>query len=145
MGGGVGYHCGGIGSLECRVEEHFGAIEHDMLSRGYRMSDIGTDRLTYTEFRSLLAYLPPDGTSAYFRARYPNSWWWEPHYGILSGILFAAEGANWQRAGGKGEKPEMITRPKEAYELAREAADDDAVPLEDIRAVLASRKRPADG
>lgn len=116
-----------------------------MLERGLRMSWLGTDRLTYGEFRSFLEGLPPTGQSAYFRARFPNSWWWEPHYGILSGILFAAEGANWQRAGGKGEKPEMIMRPKEIYEIERETSEDDAVPLEDIRSVLASRKRPADG
>jgi hypothetical protein len=108
------------------------------------MSDIGTERMTWCEFRSFLFGLPPNGSSAYFRARYPKSWWWEPHYGFLAAIAQATQGANWQRSGGKGDPPEMVTRPREDYEIEREASEDDAVPLENIRAVLASRKIPAD-
>lgn len=115
-----------------------------MLERGFHMSDIGTARLTWCELRSFIAHLPPDGSSAYFRARYPNSWWWKPEFGFYATTAQAVQGANWQRAGSKGNPPEIVTRPKEDFELERAAVESDAVPLEDIRAVLAARKRPAD-
>lgn len=61
----------------------------------------------------LIQHLPPSPDSAYFRARYPQSWWWTPDHDFMSSILLALQGANWQRAGGKGEKPKRIERPKE--------------------------------
>lgn len=61
----------------------------------------------------LIEHLPPTGESAYFRSRYPRSWWWNPTHDFMASILLALQGANWQRGGGRGEKPKRIERPKD--------------------------------
>lgn len=50
-----------------------------------------------------------------------QSWTLDTH--LLASILHAVQGANWQRGGGKGKKPEPITRPGEAREAERRDAD----------------------
>ena len=64
-----------------------------------------------------------------YRARKPQSWWVTPDLQILAGILYALEGANWQRGGGKGDKPRPMKFPedrkaplKDSTELARRRA-----------------------
>ena len=48
-----------------------------------------------------------------FRARFPQSWWWTADHDFMASMLLALQGANWQRGGGKGEKPKRIERPKD--------------------------------
>ena len=36
----------------------------------------------------------------------------------MASILLALQGANWQRGGGKGEKPKRLERPKETPSTA---------------------------
>jgi len=68
--------------------------------------------------------LPPTAESAYFRARNPRSWWWSADHDFLASILLALQGANWQRGGGKGEKPKRVERPKEAPPVKHVSADE---------------------
>lgn len=61
-----------------------------------------------------MTHLPPSGDSALYRALYPKSWWWTPVFDFLAAILNALQWGNWQRGGGKGDKPKPIKRPKDS-------------------------------
>lgn len=63
--------------------------------------------------KDFIANLPPNEESALYRSQYPKSWWWQPEFDFYSGMLNALQWANWQRGGGKGEKPKPVKRPKE--------------------------------
>ena len=83
------------------------------MARGWTLSDV-PERLTWADLRDFVNHLPPDGTSAYFRARHPESWWWRPEFDFFSEILLAAQVANWQRAdpARRGAVPKPAKRPK---------------------------------
>lgn len=49
----------------------------------------------------------------------------------MAAQLFSLQAANWQRSGGSGDKPELVSRPREDGDVV--AVDDDAMPLEDLR------------
>lgn len=48
-----------------------------------------------------------------WRSKHPKSWPWSIDTEFLSAILFTLQGANWQRSGGKGDKPKFIGRPND--------------------------------
>jgi len=107
-----GIHCqlGGIRSLLVELREHGEAITHDLMSRGWTRADIG-NRLTWRDLYHFLRWLPPVAESAYYRAKKPQSWWVTPELQLLAGILYAAEGANWQRGGCQGNAPKPLKFP----------------------------------
>lgn len=111
MGGAVRHTVGGIRSLLVELRTHGEAITHDLLAAGWTRRDIGR-RLSWADFGHWLRWLPPIPGSAYFRAKHPQSWWVTPELQLLSGVLFAGEVANWQRAGGRGKKPQPMEFPK---------------------------------
>lgn len=78
--------------------------------------------------------------SAFYRARFPKSWWWTHETDFLALGLHAAQGANWQRSGGKGDPPSVVVRPHEDWEVLQ-SSDTEAVPLDEIRDVLARRRK----
>ena len=43
----------------------------------------------------------------------------------MASMLVVLQGANWQRGGGKGEKPKRLQRPKEHPKLAAQLTPDD--------------------
>lgn len=110
MAGAFGEFVGGIAGLLALIDEHGGAIEFDLLARGWRLYDVGR-RLAWCEFRRFVEHLPPTPDSALYRARHPNSWWWTPEIDFLSAILVTVQGANWQRGGGRGAQPKRVERP----------------------------------
>jgi len=63
--------------------------------------------------KDFVEHLPPQGDSALWRARNPKSWWRTPHTDFIAGQLFALQVANWQRGGGKGQKPEPVKLPED--------------------------------
>ena len=64
---------------------------------------------SWHDLKVFCRWLGPD--SAYYRARNPQSWPWDANTEFLSAILYVLQWANFQRAGGQGEKPRMIKRP----------------------------------
>lgn len=62
-------------------------------------------------------------------------------HSLAAAQLITQQGANWQRAGGKGERPEMIKPPEEA----RAVNVVGAVDRSDIRAELARRRKRLGG
>lgn len=101
-------------------------MEADLLAIGLHRRDIGTERLSWHELRVLIEHSSRE--SAVFRARNPKSWPWSVDTDLLAGILFTLQGANWQRSGGRGEKPKPMERPKDranAPTAARAVPDGD--------------------
>jgi len=130
---------GGIRSLRALLTgEHAEAIEADLLERGWHLYDIG-DRLSWHELRVILENLPPNGTSALYRARFPDDWWYDTPTQIASAQLLALQGANWQRGGGKGSRPKLFepTRPEPERKPAK------VVPIDKIKDELAARRARA--
>jgi len=101
---------GGIRSLIVELREHGEAINFDLMCRGWTRRDIGV-RLSWRDFHHFLKWLPPTAESAYFRALRPKSWWVSPEMQLLAGIMYALEGANWQRGGGQGTAPKPMKFP----------------------------------
>lgn len=69
--------------------------------------------MTWREFHHFLKWVPPTGESAYYRSKKPNSWWVSPELQLLAGILYAVEGANWQRGGCQGSAPKPVKFPED--------------------------------
>jgi len=92
------------------------------MSRGWTRSDIGRG-VTWTEFYHFLRWLPPTVESAYYRSKKPNSWWVTPELHMLAGLLYAAEGANWQRGGCQGNAPKPTKFPEDKEIGVRDAED----------------------
>lgn len=69
---------------------------------------------------------------------------WSPELHILVTAVDLLAGANWQRGGGKGNRPKPIPRPGE-----KKASTDThwgtAVPIEEARRILDARKGVNDG
>lgn len=48
-----------------------------------------------------------------YRAQKPKSWWWTPEINMLAQVILVGQWGNWQRGGGKGQKPKPIEPPKD--------------------------------
>lgn len=83
-----------------------------MTRLGVTLSDIGPG-LSWPDFRDFVTNLPPTADSALYRARMPESWWWTPELDFLGAVVNAVQWGNWQRGGGRGDKPKQPTRPME--------------------------------
>jgi hypothetical protein len=81
-----------------------------MTMTGYTLNDLG-DRLSWNDLRDFIAHLPPTPGSAFYRKTHPQSWWWTPEIDFLGAVLTAVQWGNWQRGGGKGDKPKQLKRP----------------------------------
>lgn len=86
------------------------------MARGWRRRDIGR-RLSWSDLRDFVKWLPPTGDSALWRARKPQSWWVTPEYVAIRNLQYVGELANWQRGGGKkagaAPKPPKFPEDKE--------------------------------
>ena len=81
-----------------------------MTKTPYRISDIG-DEFTWSDLRDFVNHLPPSQDCALYRVQHPQSWWWTPDIDFLGAVLTAIQWGNWQRGGGKGDKPQAVKRP----------------------------------
>jgi hypothetical protein len=79
-----------------------------MTKTPYRLADIG-EELHWTDLRDFVTYLPQE--SALFRQRHPQSYWWTADHDFFAALIAAVQWGNWQRGGGKGDKPKVIERP----------------------------------
>jgi hypothetical protein len=70
----LGSVAGGIQSLVVLIEAYPTAIESDLIDRGQRLRYLGTDRLSWGDLRSILAWLKPD--AALSRALRGDDWPW---------------------------------------------------------------------
>lgn len=81
-----------------------------MLSRGLHLHDLGTDRLSWTELRTLIRYLPPGNALA--REAQGEAAAWSADTYLLALIADLLANGNWQRAGDRhAKKPKPVERP----------------------------------
>lgn len=91
----------------------------------------GTDRFSWHD---LAVFLRASGRGAALeRYRDPEGHDWGTSEYLLAGIFDVLAGANWQRAGGKGRRPEPITRPgdRPVEVVEAERAEPDTIPALD--------------
>jgi len=81
------------------------------------VTDLGTPRLTWRRLRVLVERLPR--SSALVRETEGSIVDWSTSDYLLARIATTLEWANWQRGGGKGDKPKPITPPKSKTEEER--------------------------
>lgn len=118
----VGVHgvFGGIRSLVVELRERGEAINFDLMCRGWTRHDIGR-RLSWSDFKDFLTWLPQD--AAWFRVQKPNSWWITLEHQFMAAILYALEGANWQRGGCKGSAPKPYKFPQDHKVHIKDSAE----------------------
>jgi hypothetical protein len=94
---------------------------------GYTLNDLG-ETLSWGDLKDFVNHLPPSPSSAFYRHSFPESWWWTPELDFLSAVVTAVQWGNWQRGGGKGDKPRRVTKPvdkpRSAPGTAPTSADD---------------------
>lgn len=78
------------------------------------MADLGTDRLTWRRLGLLIRHLPSD-SATYAEIHGPQAAWRVTDY-LLANVADQLAGANWQRGGGKGRRPQPLPRPRSAVE-----------------------------
>lgn len=86
----------------------------------------------------IIAHLPRD--SATIREILGEQASWETGDFLLASVIDLLAGANWQRGGGKGARPDPVRRPKSAQQV-KEAQERHAAHKARIEAKRAARKR----
>lgn len=89
------------------------AVEAELIKVGLRLRWLcdGTDRLNWRDVQVVI--LEADQGSAIARCELGESAFWSVDTHLLAGVLDALNGANFQRSGGRGKRPEPVPRPGE--------------------------------
>jgi hypothetical protein len=108
-----------------------------MTMTGYTLDDLGV-RLSWNDLKDFVTHLPPTSASAFYRHTFPQSWWWTPELDFLGAVVNAVQWGNWQRGGGKGDKPRRVTKPADKPVAAPGTAPTSAEDLKARKAKLKS-------
>lgn len=100
---------GGIRGLLELIDEHEEAIRYDLLKLGLRLEHVGSKRFTWLDFKTVVANCDPTGALA--RAIVGDAAGWTLTDHLLASVVDVGQVANWQRGGGKGQRPKPIKRP----------------------------------
>lgn len=110
MVGPFGDAAGGIAGLGQLIRDHGAAAEASLRAvYGVQLGDLFTGRLTCRQLIVYLRHLPAD--SALGIALHGDAARWGVGEHLLAMAVDVLVGANWQRGGGKGQKPKPIPRP----------------------------------
>lgn len=142
----VGHAAGGIRALlrfltEEGIEK---ALAFDLMERGRSIHDLGTARLSWIELDALITHAPAG--SAIRTLRDPLSPFRTAEGQLLSTVVDTLAGANWQRGGGKGARPQpLMRRIQQEIDRARQdaAAPASVEQMDAIRKRIAERRRKA--
>lgn len=111
MAEGLRYQPGGILSLVELIDEHYEAIEADLLDRGWRLAEVGRG-LSWRDLLIMVRRFQRDPETATARAMHGEHWSVTDQ--LLAVIADLLQVGNWQRAGKKSApKPKPIQRPWE--------------------------------
>lgn len=144
MAGGVHVHAGGIRTLLRFLDEEGTekALAFDLMERGRSIHDLGSIRLSWIELGAFITHAPPD--AAIRMLRDPLSAFRTAESTLLSTVVDTLAGANWQRGGGKGARPQPLMK-RIQQELDRQkqdaAAPASVAQMTAIREELAARRR----
>lgn len=104
------------------LRKHAGAIEADFAR--YYSSDIwadyGAGRIDLRRIKTLVEHLPDD--AATWRSVHGEAASWTRADVFAARAVFALEGANWQRSGGKGRRPQFVGPPPSKVKQERRQA-----------------------
>lgn len=70
-----------------------------MIDRGHYLIDLGTRYFSWRDLRIIIEHLPPDRSSAFFRARNPQSYGYDLAVQATLQAVYQLQVANWQRSG----------------------------------------------
>ena len=144
MAGGVHVHAGGIRTLLRFLDEEGTekALAFDLMERGRSIHDLGSIRLSWVELAAFITHAPPDAARRMLRD--PLSAFRTAESTLLSTVVDTLAGANWQRGGGKGARPQPLMK-RIQQELDRQKQDAAApasmAQMTAIREELAARRR----
>lgn len=137
MAGRVEGDSGGIFGLLDLLEEHWEALDYDLLTLGLDIRRIGHPDLDWRRLRAVVTFLP--STSAFARSvNGPAAAWTVGDY-LLAQAVDALHAANWQRAGGKGQRPKPVPRPGKTSKSTGQRFGTAAVPLSQAVALFGRR------
>lgn len=112
------------------LDEHAEPVTYDLLALGLRLRDLGTDALTWAELAAVV-HQSPSG-SALDRARNPSHLWDLSHRQLLAAAADMLQVGNWQRGGGQGPQPTLISLPQGPETEGKPTAQHTPLPVEEI-------------
>jgi len=102
-----GSYAGGILGLYGLIQEHREAIRYDLFMIGRSLDDLGSS-YSWADFAAFVRFAPPQSQLATAIAGFEP---WSRAEVLLATVIDTLRGANWQRAGGKGQRPKPIEIP----------------------------------
>ena len=108
----LGSEPGGILGREALLEEHGEAVEFDLIARGLRLRQLGTDVLSWRDLLAIIRWLPTD--SALLRSMNPDADRWKLSQYLLADMTESLRWLMWSKTsdGQQGRnRPQPITRP----------------------------------
>jgi len=113
VAGGLGHRRGGILGLYGLLTEHGEAIEYDLLERGMRLDDLGTEALSWRDLLVLVRRWQVMPSTATSEAVHGTRWSVTDQ--LLALIFDVLNQANWQRQKKRtAPKPKPLPRPWDA-------------------------------
>ncbi|MFD4438984.1 DUF5361 domain-containing protein [Nocardia sp. NPDC058519] len=111
MGRAFGDLAGGILGLDALIQQHGGAIESDLIDRGLRLRQLGTDDLTWGDLCAIVTHRLP--SSALSRALKPADWAWQLPELLMADIADSLRWLRWAKSTSarSGRPPKPIPRP----------------------------------
>ena len=124
MGGPLWYFSGGIIGLLVIVMAHYVAVEGELIRRGLRLRDLGSERFTWSDLKAII-YTADPGSHLAAALGAP---WSVTDYMVANAVDLLNAG-NWQRSGNKNApKPKPIARPGEKDESVKRFGADPIAP-----------------
>lgn len=100
------------------------AVEGELISRGLRIRDLGSERCTWSDLRAILYTAPPGSVIASCL----GTPWGTSDY-MLANVVDLLNAANWQRGGDKHKpRPKPVKRPGENDDSVRVFGADPIAP-----------------
>ncbi|MFE3051605.1 DUF5361 domain-containing protein [Nocardia sp. NPDC059239] len=108
------YRSGGIVGLASLIDAYSEAIESDLIDRGLRLRQLGTDTLSWRDLKSVIAWAPAQ--SAIGRAIDPDSALWGLNEHLLADVADSLHWLVWAKTEDARKqpprnRPQQIPRP----------------------------------
>ena len=124
MGRPFRHFCGGIIGLLAIVMAHYVAVEGELICRGLRIRDLGSERFTWSDLRAII-YTANPGSQL---AAVLGAPWGVVEY-MMANVVDLLSAGNWQRGGDKNaSRPRPIARPGEKDESVKRFGADPIAP-----------------